>query len=92
MNDASKRDEILDVSEAMIRRLGFNGFSTRDVAMPSVSKRPACTIIFRGRRTLARLLPNATLLDSFRVWEHPPASAELARRRSRTMYPCFGER
>jgi len=32
MNDASKREEILDVSEAMIRRLGFNGFSTRDVA------------------------------------------------------------
>ena len=32
MNDANKREEILDVSEAMIRRLGFNGFSTRDVA------------------------------------------------------------
>ena len=28
----SKREEILDVSEAMIRRVGFNGFSTRDVA------------------------------------------------------------
>lgn len=28
----SKRDEILDASEAMIRQLGFNGFSTRDVA------------------------------------------------------------
>ncbi|MGH8210511.1 MAG: TetR/AcrR family transcriptional regulator [Steroidobacteraceae bacterium] len=28
----SKRDEILDVSEALIRRVGFNGFSTRDVA------------------------------------------------------------
>src|SRR5262245_63327434 len=27
-----KREEILDVSEAMIRDLGFNGFSTRDVA------------------------------------------------------------
>src|SRR6516225_1261752 len=32
MNDANKREEILDVSEAMIRRLGFNGFSTRDIA------------------------------------------------------------
>ena len=29
---SAKRDEILDVSEAMIRRTGFNGFSTRDVA------------------------------------------------------------
>ena len=29
---ASKREEILDVAEAMIRRVGFNGFSTRDVA------------------------------------------------------------
>lgn len=28
----SKRDEILDVSEALIRSVGFNGFSTRDVA------------------------------------------------------------
>lgn len=28
----SKREEILDVSEAMIRQVGFNGFSTRDVA------------------------------------------------------------
>jgi TetR/AcrR family transcriptional repressor of nem operon len=28
----SKRDQILDVSEAMIRSVGFNGFSTRDVA------------------------------------------------------------
>lgn len=27
-----KRDQILDVSEAMIRQVGFNGFSTRDVA------------------------------------------------------------
>lgn len=31
-SEISKRDEILDVSEAMIRRVGFNGFSTRDVA------------------------------------------------------------
>jgi len=29
---SSKRDEILDVSEALIRTSGFNGFSTRDVA------------------------------------------------------------
>ena len=28
----SKRDEILDVAEGMIRSAGFNGFSTRDVA------------------------------------------------------------
>lgn len=28
----STRDEILDVSESLIRRVGFNGFSTRDVA------------------------------------------------------------
>src|SRR5260221_14573871 len=28
----SKRDEILDVSESLIRSVGFNGFSTRDVA------------------------------------------------------------
>jgi TetR/AcrR family transcriptional regulator, transcriptional repressor for nem operon len=27
-----KRDEILDAAEGMIRTLGFNGFSTRDVA------------------------------------------------------------
>ena len=27
-----KRDEILDAAESMIRTLGFNGFSTRDVA------------------------------------------------------------
>ena len=29
---SSKRDEILDVAEALIRTSGFNGFSTRDVA------------------------------------------------------------
>src|SRR5262249_46789730 len=29
---SSKRDEILDVAEALIRTAGFNGFSTRDVA------------------------------------------------------------
>jgi TetR/AcrR family transcriptional regulator, transcriptional repressor for nem operon len=29
---ASKRDEILDVAEGLIRTVGFNGFSTRDVA------------------------------------------------------------
>ena len=29
---ASKRDEILDVAEAMIRTAGYNAFSTRDVA------------------------------------------------------------
>lgn len=29
---AGKRDEILDVAETMIRNVGFNGFSTRDVA------------------------------------------------------------
>lgn len=28
----STRDEILDVSESLIRSVGFNGFSTRDVA------------------------------------------------------------
>ena len=28
----SKRDEILAVTESMIRKVGFNGFSTRDVA------------------------------------------------------------
>ena len=29
---SDKRDEILDVAEALIRTSGFNGFSTRDVA------------------------------------------------------------
>ena len=29
---ASKRDEILAASESLIRKVGFNGFSTRDVA------------------------------------------------------------
>src|SRR5215475_9650547 len=29
---SGKREEILDVSEALIRTSGFNGFSTRDVA------------------------------------------------------------
>src|SRR5262249_15063937 len=29
---SSKRDEILDVAEALIRTVGFNGFSTRDIA------------------------------------------------------------
>lgn len=29
---ASKRDEILDAAEGLIRTVGFNGFSTRDVA------------------------------------------------------------
>ena len=32
MESNSKRDEILDVAEAMIRNAGFNAFSTRDVA------------------------------------------------------------
>ncbi|RXH16864.1 TetR/AcrR family transcriptional regulator [Bradyrhizobium guangzhouense] len=32
METNSKRDEILDVAEAMIRNAGFNAFSTRDVA------------------------------------------------------------
>ena len=32
MEASTKRDEILDVAEAMIRNVGFNGFSTRDVA------------------------------------------------------------
>jgi TetR/AcrR family transcriptional repressor of nem operon len=32
METNSKRDEILDVAEAMIRSAGFNAFSTRDVA------------------------------------------------------------
>ena len=32
MEGNSKRDEILDVAEAMIRDVGFNAFSTRDVA------------------------------------------------------------
>jgi TetR/AcrR family transcriptional repressor of nem operon len=32
MDTRSKRDEILDVAEAMIRNAGFNAFSTRDVA------------------------------------------------------------
>jgi TetR/AcrR family transcriptional regulator, transcriptional repressor for nem operon len=32
METNSKRDEILDVAEAMIRDAGFNAFSTRDVA------------------------------------------------------------
>ena len=32
METNSKRDEILDVAEAMIRKAGFNAFSTRDVA------------------------------------------------------------
>lgn len=29
---SNKRDEILDASESLIRSVGFNGFSTRDVA------------------------------------------------------------
>lgn len=33
METNSKRDEILDVAEAMIRNAGFNAFSTRDVAI-----------------------------------------------------------
>ena len=32
MEASPKRDEILDAAEAMIRNVGFNGFSTRDVA------------------------------------------------------------
>lgn len=32
MENTSKREEILDVAEAMIRSAGFNAFSTRDVA------------------------------------------------------------
>ena len=32
MGEATRRDEILDVAEGMIRTAGFNGFSTRDVA------------------------------------------------------------
>jgi TetR/AcrR family transcriptional repressor of nem operon len=32
MEGNSKREEILDVAEAMIRNAGFNAFSTRDVA------------------------------------------------------------
>ena len=32
MEATTKREEILDVAEAMIRNVGFNGFSTRDVA------------------------------------------------------------
>jgi TetR/AcrR family transcriptional regulator, transcriptional repressor for nem operon len=32
MEATAKREEILDVAEAMIREVGFNGFSTRDVA------------------------------------------------------------
>jgi TetR/AcrR family transcriptional repressor of nem operon len=32
METSSKRDEILDIAEAMIRNAGFNAFSTRDVA------------------------------------------------------------
>jgi TetR/AcrR family transcriptional regulator, transcriptional repressor for nem operon len=32
METNSKRDEILDVAEAMIRNAGFNAFSTRDIA------------------------------------------------------------
>src|SRR5579871_3369117 len=32
METTTKRDEILDVAEAMIRNAGFNAFSTRDVA------------------------------------------------------------
>lgn len=32
METNNKRDEILDVAEAMIRNAGFNAFSTRDVA------------------------------------------------------------
>jgi|SRR5579871_934970 len=32
METTGKRDEILDVAEAMIRNAGFNAFSTRDVA------------------------------------------------------------
>jgi TetR/AcrR family transcriptional repressor of nem operon len=32
MEASTKREEILDVAEAMIRNVGFNGFSTRDVA------------------------------------------------------------
>jgi len=32
METNSKREEILDVAEAMIRNAGFNAFSTRDVA------------------------------------------------------------
>src|ERR1700733_1400391 len=33
MEATTKREEILDVAEAMIRNGGFNGFSTRDVAI-----------------------------------------------------------
>lgn len=32
MEASTKRGQILDVAEAMIRNVGFNGFSTRDVA------------------------------------------------------------
>ena len=32
MDTNSKREEILDAAEAMIRDAGFNAFSTRDVA------------------------------------------------------------
>ena len=32
METTTKREEILDVAEALIRHVGFNGFSTRDVA------------------------------------------------------------
>lgn len=32
METISKRDEILDVAEALIRNAGFNAFSTRDIA------------------------------------------------------------
>jgi len=52
MNDANKREEILDVSEAMIRRLGFNGFSTRDVATAVGIKAASVHYHFPGKADL----------------------------------------
>jgi TetR/AcrR family transcriptional repressor of nem operon len=52
MNDANKREEILDVSEAMIRRRGFNGFSTRDVANAVGIKAASVHYHFPGKADL----------------------------------------